>query len=63
MTDIERIERWLNQTGWTEGYLGKKAARNQRAVERIRAETASMATRNAILDFIKRNPAAAKATA
>lgn len=57
MTYMKVIDRWLKKTGVPEARLGLLAAANPRAVERIRSGTATVDTLNAVLRYIKANPA------
>lgn len=54
---LDKIDRWLKQTGMAESRLGLLACANARAVERVRAGTGSVATLQAIIDYIDKHPA------
>ncbi len=54
---VEKIERWLKQTGMTESRLGLLACANPRAVQRVRDKTATLQTFEALLTYMERNPA------
>lgn len=56
-TALDRIDKWLKASGMTESRLGMLACANARAVERVRNKSGSVATLEAILEYIDRNPA------
>ncbi len=55
---MDEIERWLKHTGMAESRLGLLATANPRAVARIRDGTAYVTTLQAVLKYIRNNPAA-----
>lgn len=54
---LDRIDKWLKQSGMTESRLGLLSCANARAVERVRSGSGSVATLQAILDYIDQHPA------
>lgn len=54
------IERWLTKTGIKESRLGLLAGANPRAVQRIREGSARLDTLEAVLRYIRANPARTK---
>ena len=54
---LDKIDKWLKQTGMAESRLGLLACANARAVERVRGGTGSVATLQAILEYIEAHPA------
>lgn len=54
---MKAINQWLKKTGTSESRLGLLAAANPRAVERIRNGSARIDTLNAVLSYIRANPA------
>lgn len=54
---IEKIDKWLKATGMAESRLGALACANTRAIARVREKKASLATLDAILEYIEKNPA------
>lgn len=55
---IAKIDQWLTDSQVSESRLGLLACANARAVERVRNGTASVETLRALLDYIRKNPAA-----
>lgn len=53
---VERIDKWLKQSGVKESRLGLLACANPRAVQRVRDKTATLQTLEAIMLYIERNP-------
>ena len=58
--EIDEIAAWLKATKVKESRLGLLAAANPRAVERIRSGDAKIKTMDAVLTYIRANPAPAK---
>jgi hypothetical protein len=54
---VDKIEKWLKQSGMKESRLGLLACANPRAIQRVRDKTATLQTLEAILAYIERNPA------
>lgn len=54
---VDKIDKWLKHTGMAESRLGLLACANARAVERVRNGSGSVATLQAILDYIDAHPA------
>lgn len=61
-TDIEKIERWLSASNWSETTLGMRAIGNAHAIRRIRDKGASIKTRDAVMKYIESHPPKAGAT-
>lgn len=59
---MDEIEKWLKQTKTKESRLGLLAAANPRAIGRIRNGTARVETLNAVLRYIRENPARRRST-
>ena len=56
-TAIAQIDKWLKATGMAESRLGMLSCANPYAVNRIRSGTARIETLQAVLTYIKANPA------
>ena len=54
---VDKIEKWLKQSGMKESRLGLLPCANPRAIQRVRDKTATLQTLEAILAYIERNPA------
>lgn len=54
---LDKIDKWLKASGMTESRLGLLSCANARAVERVRAGSGSVATLQAILEYIETHPA------
>lgn len=54
---LDKIDKWLKATGMSESRLGLLACANARAVERVRNRSGSVATLEAILEYIDKHPA------
>jgi len=54
---LDKIDKWLKTSGIPESRLGLLACANARAVERVRNGSGSVATLQAILEYIEKNPA------
>lgn len=57
---LDRIDKWLKATGMSESRLGLLSCANARAVERVRTGSGSVATLQAVLEYIEAHPAEAK---
>lgn len=58
---LDRIDRYLKQTGMKESRLGLLACANARAVQRVRDKTASIETLEHLLAYIEDHPARSNA--
>jgi hypothetical protein len=56
---LDKIDKWLKQTGMAESRLGLLACANARAVKRVRDGSGTVATLQAILAYIEAHPAKA----
>jgi len=54
---LDKIDKWLKHTGMKESRLGLLACANARAVERVRAKSASIETLEQLLEYIEAHPA------
>lgn len=54
---LDKIDKWLKSTGMSESRLGLLSCANARAVERVRTGSGSVATLQAILEYIETHPA------
>jgi hypothetical protein len=54
---LDKIEKWLKASGMSESRLGLLSCANARAVERVRNGSGSVATLQAILEYIEAHPA------
>jgi hypothetical protein len=59
---MKAIDGWLKKAKVTEERLGLLACANSRAIGRIRNGTARVETLNAVLEYIRRNPAKRSST-
>jgi DNA transposition AAA+ family ATPase len=57
MNEIKEIDAWLRATGMTESRLGLLACANAKAVARIRSGDARIKTLDAVMAYIRGNPA------
>ena len=53
---LKSLDLWLRATQMAPSTLGQLSCANTRAVERVLAGTASMATLSAVLLYIEKNP-------
>lgn len=53
---IDRIDKFLKLSGMSESMLGLKSCGNARAVERIRSQSATIATLRDVLAYIDAHP-------
>ena len=53
---LDKIDKWLKATGMSESRLGLLSCANARAVERVRNGSGSVATLQAILEYIEDHP-------
>ena len=54
---LDKIDKWLKSTGMSESRLGLLSCANARAVDRVRNGSGSVATLQAILEYIEDHPA------
>ena len=54
---LDKIDKWLKATGISESRLGLLSCANARAVDRVRNGSGSVATLQAILEYIEAHPA------
>ena len=54
---LDKIDKWLKVTGMSESRLGLLSCANARAVERVRNGSGSVATLQAVLEYIEEHPA------
>lgn len=54
---LDKIDKWLKQSGMKESRLGLLACANARAVQRVRDKSASIETLEHLLAYIEKNPA------
>tara|TARA_R110000822_G_scaffold73572_5_gene176774 strand:+ start:2177 stop:2377 length:201 start_codon:yes stop_codon:yes gene_type:complete len=60
MTNTTKIDQYLARAGWSASYLSKLATGNSRAIENIKRGTASVATHDAVLAYMRANPVQAR---